>query len=108
VRSSDGKAVPPGSTVSGRISVLRHYIGLNRYQLAFAVEVLTVDGRSTTLRAHPDRPRTAEDVPASFRSRGAELAIPPPGSSSQEASFFFPGNASVVKAGFESLWVTVY
>lgn len=108
MRSSDRSAVPQGATVSGRIFVLRHYIGLNRYQLAFTAETLTVSGISTRLSALPEPPRTAKEVPAGFRSRGAELAIPPPGTSSQGASFVFPGKASVLKAGFESLWVTVH
>lgn len=107
VRSSNRRALPQGATVSGRISVLRHFIGLNRYQLAFTVETLTVNGVSTRLSAIPQRARTTREAPAGFRNRGIELAIPPPESSSQAASFYFPGKASVVKAGFESLWVTV-
>jgi hypothetical protein len=107
VRSSNRRALPPGATVSGRISALRHFIGLNRYQLAFTVETLTANGVSTRLSAIPQRARTTREVPPGFRNRGVELSIPPPGSSSQAASFFFSGKTNIVKAGFESLWVTV-
>jgi hypothetical protein len=107
VQSSDRSAVPQGATVSGRISLLRHYMLLNRYQFAFTPEILTVKGVTTRLGAVPERPRTEAKSPSGFRSRGVELAVTPPGSSSQEASFVFPGSISVVKPGFESLWVTI-
>jgi hypothetical protein len=107
VRSSDRRAVPQGATVSGRITVLRHYIALNRYQLAVTADTLIVNGVTSHLSALPERPRPGTELPAGFRSRGAKLEIPPPGSSLKEASFVFPGKATDVKAGFESLWITV-
>lgn len=108
VQTSNRHAVPEGATVSGRISVLRHYIALNRYQLAFALETLTANGTSTRFAAVPERPRNVRSLPEGFRSRGAELSIPPPGASTSEASFVLPGRTSLIKPGFESLWVTAH
>jgi hypothetical protein len=107
IHSSDKRAIPEGATVSGRLSIVRHYVAMNRYQLAFTIETLTVNHVSTRLAAIPARPRTPAELPQGFRTRGVELAIPPPGSGIKDASFVFPGRTSIVKPGFESLWITV-
>ncbi|MBZ5603028.1 MAG: hypothetical protein LAO79_12035 [Acidobacteriia bacterium] len=102
--SSDKKVLPEGTMLSGRITGVRKFFNMRRTQFAVTLQTAEIRNASVPVNALGDlRARTP---PPGFRNRGREIDLPPPGGSQHEGAFMFPGDMRVLKAGYETLWVT--
>ena len=106
-RTSNNKLLPEGAIVSGRITVLRHFPKVSRFQIAIALDTVVIDNVSMPIVAVIDRaPVEPARAGYGFKARPADLDFTLLGDTVYRGTFIFPGNTKVVKAGFEMSWVT--
>jgi len=105
--TSNKKLLPGGAIVTARLTAVRHFVNVNRFQITISPRSVAVGNTSVRLAAAIDRNVT---IPAQgfgrFQTRGQVLDVPPP-TGVYEGSFAIAGSTKIVKAGFQSSWVTV-